>query len=379
MSAAPCVRLHDLADPDAGLVRAWRELADAAAEPNPFFAPDLLLPAAHHLPVGTVVRLATVHRDGALVLAVPLVAGRYRRVPLPAWTTWRHPHRYVGTPLVHPGALDDAPGALLDGLRDGRPDGTGRGPGWLVLEQLYVDGAVSRAFRVAASQRSAAWVEHDPWERPAVRARPQETYLDDSLSPRSAKALRRLRRGLERELGPVRAVDAARGAEPSQVAAEVEAFLAMEAAGWKGRAGTALTSDPAHAAFWRTGCLAAAGAGRLELWRLHAGDAVVARQVHLRAGSTVFHLKTAYDERVGRASPGVQLELDVLRAFHADPSLHLLDPCTEREPGTSARLYPDRRTLADALVGLRPSGRWAVRTTPGAVRAWQRLRRRAGR
>ena len=361
------VRLHDLRDPAPGLLAAWRDLARAAAEPNPFFGPDWLLPAVRHLSGGADVRLATVQRGEDLVLAVPLVPGRYRRVPLPAWTTWRHPHRFVGTPLVRADALAEAPAALLGGLR--------AGPAWLVLEQLYVDGVVGRAFRAAASQRSASWVVHDPWERPAVRARTAPTYLDGTLSPRSAKALRRLRRGLERELGAVVAVDLGRGAGPEQVAAEVEAFLAMEAAGWKGAAGTALAADPGHAAFWREGCLAAASAGRLELWQLRAGDAVLARQVHVRDGGTVFHLKTAYDEAAGRGSPGVQLELDVLAAFHDDPALALLDPCTEREPGTSARLYPDRRTVADALVGLRASGRWAARATPAAVRARRRLRR----
>ena len=358
-------RLVPLTEVDARLRGAWAELAEAAVEPNPFFAPEVLLPAAALLPGGSQVRLLTVHRDGALVLAVPVRRERYRRVPLPAASTWRHPYRYLGTPLVHPDALDDAAAALLWALR--------RVTSWLVMEQLYVDGPVARALRDAARTAGAVWTEQDVWERPYVHARDTETYLEHTLSARSAKTLRRLRRGLERERGPVRACDVA--AATRDLDAELDAFLALEAAGWKGRAGTALASRPADADFFRAAGRALAAQGRLELWQLQAGDTVVARQCHLRSGDTVFHWKTAYDEQAGRWSPGVLLELDVLSAFHADPQLARLDPCTDDEPGTSARLYPDTRRLGVALVGLTPLGRLAARTAPVALRTWRAVRR----
>ena len=351
---------------DARLCAAWSELARSAAEPNPFFEPEVLLPAARLLPGGAGVGLLVVRRGGDLVLAAPVHRGRYRRMPVRALSTWRHPYRYLGTPLVRPDALCDAPAALLRTLAGHAA--------WLVLDQLYVDGPVAGALRAGARERGASWVEHEVWERPAVRARQEDTYLEETLSARSAKALRRRRRNLERDLGPVRARDTARSGD---LRAELEAFLALEAAGWKGRSGTALASSPAHAQFFREMCLALAADGRLELWRLDAGERTTARQCHLRAGEVVFHFKTTYDEQLARYSPGVQLELDVLAAFHEDPALAQLDPCTDPEPGTSDRLYPDSRRLGVALVGLTPAGRLAAHGTPHAVHAARRLRERA--
>jgi CelD/BcsL family acetyltransferase involved in cellulose biosynthesis len=240
---------------------------------------------------------------------------------------------------------------------------------------MYLDGVVAQAFRAAAGSRSARWVEHDLWRRPAVLRREFETYLDDTLGSRSGRTLRRQRRHLERDLGPVVVQDVARTGDVAAVREEVEAFLAMEEAGWKGRAGTAAASDPAHAAFWREACQALAEAGRLEMWQLRAGDVVAARQCHVRTGGTVFHLRTTYDEALGKSSPGVQLELEAVHAFHVDHEVDLLDPCTEPEPGTSSRLYPDSRRIGDVLVGLSVVGRLLADATPLASRLWRAARR----
>src|ERR1700720_3118316 len=40
------VRVKDLSDSDE---QAWRRLADRAAEPNPFFEPDFLIPSCRHV------------------------------------------------------------------------------------------------------------------------------------------------------------------------------------------------------------------------------------------------------------------------------------------------------------------------------------------
>jgi hypothetical protein len=68
-------------------------------------------------------------------------------------------------------------------------------------------------------------------------------------------------------------------------------------------------------------------------------------------------------------SPGVQLELDVLHAFHVDASVCLLDPCTGNSPTVSARIYPDRRRIGDVLVGLDPIGRFIAGSTPFVARS----------
>jgi CelD/BcsL family acetyltransferase involved in cellulose biosynthesis len=353
---------------DDALLSAWRELAADAVEPNPFFDPQLLVPAVRWLPGGKDVRLLTVWRNERMVLAMPVARGRYRRVPLAALSTWKHPYCYLGTPLVRPGELDEAPAAALQSMRRG-------GPGLLALEQVYVHGPVARAFRRAAENCSASWLEHDVWERPAVLA--QETDEAEGVAPPWTKTLRRLRRNLEREVGTVESLDMAGAADPLTLDAEIDAFLEMELAGWKGRAGTAMANASSHASFFRETCRGFAESARLELWRLQAGDVAAARECHLLMGGTVFHWKTTYDEELSRFSPGAQLELDVLQDFYDDAEVRSLDPCTGNVVGPSDRLYPDRRLIGDVLVGLTPPGRLITRTFPrvARARAWVRTAR----
>src|SRR3712207_8525998 len=45
------------------LLRSWRALAAEAAEPNPFFGPEVLLAAMQQLPGGDRVRLMTVRQE----------------------------------------------------------------------------------------------------------------------------------------------------------------------------------------------------------------------------------------------------------------------------------------------------------------------------
>jgi CelD/BcsL family acetyltransferase involved in cellulose biosynthesis len=354
---------------------AWRELAADAAEPNPFFAPELLLPAARWLPGGGDISLLTVWRGRRLVLAMPVARTRYRRVPLPAVSTWKHPYCYLGTPLILADELDSAPAAALGALQR-------NGPGWLVLEQVYVEGPVALAFRRAAAEAGATWVEQGVWERPSVEASEHGTNDESMLSPRSAKTLRRLRRNLERDVGDVSSADRVRFAEAAVVDAEIESFLDMELASWKGRAGTAIANTESHAAFFRETCRGFARDGRLAMWQLRAGAVDAARECHLRAGDTIFGWKTAFNDELARFSPGVQLEIDVLHAFYDDPA-HRMDPCTADQPSTSGRLYPQRRAVGDVLVGFSLPGRLVTRLLPRAARVWERARsvrrRQAGR
>ena len=359
------VNIVPLSDIDDVWLGAWQELAAEAAEPNPFFHPDLLLAAVRWLPGGDSVRLLMVWRGERLVLAMPIARGRYRRVPIAALSTWRHPYCYLGTPLVRPDALDVAPAAALQCLRRGRP-------GWLVLEQVYVQGPVVGAFRRAAENCSASWLERGVWERPAVLARQQKTQPAEPPAPPRNKTLRRKRRKLERVVGAVETREVAGAADPLTLDAEIDAFLEMELASWKGRAGTAIASSSSHASFFRETCRAFACRGRLDLWQLQAGDVKAARECHLRMGETVFQWKTTYNEELSPFSPGSQIELDALHAFYADHELHSLDPCTSNVVRPLDRFYPDRRLIGDVLVGLTAPSRAITRMYSRAARAWAR-------
>ncbi len=114
--------------------------------------------------------------------------------------------------------------------------------------------------------------------------------------------------------------------------------------------------------------------GRVQLWELGTRSTVAAALCAVVEGEGVFHLKTAYDERFASSSPGVQLEVAALEAFHDDPRLQWIDSCAGGRATTpSARLYPDRRSMERVLV---PLGGTASRLAAAGLQ--RAMRRRDG-
>ena len=158
-----------------------------------------------------------------------------------------------------------------------------------------------------------------------------------------------------------------------------EAF-AVEAAGWKGRAGTALACDPVRQAFFRRYADAACRRGMLRIGFLRIGDIPVAMQLGVEWGGRFWLLKIGYDEGFSRCSPGLLLMVEMVRlaAGRGLSSYELLgvsEPWTrmwtKRErPCVSLRAYPANGTgLAAFASDLVTVGWWRrrARGTRGAA------------
>lgn len=352
-----------LADLSARQREAWGDLAAEAAEPNPFFEPDAVLEAAALLPQGEGAAVALVEGDGEALLALPVLRRRRpSRVPVPALVAWHHPYVHAGAPLVRAGRERAAWAELLDHLRHAGQEH------WLVMDRLPLLGPSAVALQRELAARHLVATDAHRWGRPVLRRRSAPTYLDGRLSSRARKTLRRQRRRLADELGgEVSVVDRVHGAATCDEALDV--FLSLEDGGWKGRAGTALLRRPADAEWFRRTCRRLHEQGRLEVWVLGSPERAAAAQVNARAGRTLFHLRTAYDESLAAWSPGMQLEVEMVGTFHADDRVDVLDACVDPGNRVSAQLYPDRELLGSLAVPLRqPAG-------PAAVAAWALLRR----
>jgi CelD/BcsL family acetyltransferase involved in cellulose biosynthesis len=135
----------------------------------------------------------------------------------------------------------------------------------------------------------------------------------------SAKFRANLRRRAKRlhEMGAValERVDGRGGDE--EVDAAVDAFLRLEASGWKGERGSAIALDPVLAGFYRRIARDAAARGALALRALRLDGRAVA--VHLGIVHRGVYLlpKTAYDESLGSVSPGQLLQREVLAECEA--------------------------------------------------------------
>jgi CelD/BcsL family acetyltransferase involved in cellulose biosynthesis len=311
----------------------WRALADRTAEPNPFFEAEFATLAARHLDGGP--ELVVVADGDEWVACLPVVrSDRWRRFPARWVISWRHPYSYLGTPLVDRDRCRPACAALVDALASA--------PGGLVaLELVDPDGPVGQGLAAALAERRRPLMRYETHQRATLARRPEPTYLDDTLSRSRRKELRRQGRRLSEAVG-----EAAETRDTSTDASAVDAFLALESSGWKGREATAMESQSEHAAFFREMCATLRERGRLQMLTLGAPDRAVAMQCNLIAGDTLFCLKVAYDEELGRFSPGVQLEVAAVDAFHAADTLALVDSCAEPDNELINGLWPDRRTLS---------------------------------
>jgi CelD/BcsL family acetyltransferase involved in cellulose biosynthesis len=157
------------------------------------------------------------------------------------------------------------------------------------------------------------------------------------------------------------------------------AFLALESAGWKGRAATALASRPSDAAFYREVTTRFRDSGRLCLYSLEAGGNTLAMQTNFRAGSALFDWKVAYDEQFARYSPGAQLQLQVLEVARRD-GLSLIDSCADVADEHQQRLSAARRRIATlAIVGDGRLSRAALASAVLLAKTERRLRALARR
>jgi CelD/BcsL family acetyltransferase involved in cellulose biosynthesis len=349
------VELHPLDGLGTADVQRWRRLAGVAAEPNPFYEPAFVYPAARNLTDRRTQLLIARDEDGEWAACMPVVKRiRFRKIPGPALMNWVHTHCYLGTPLVARDRVDEALNAVLDQVLKSRVFG------FLALEQIGENGPVARVLR------ERAVIEYERGERAALYRREDGDYL--TLPSKRARELRRQRRQLE-ELGDLQTRDRVRDA------AAVEQFLALEASGWKGRAGTAL-ANAGHRAFFGEMARTFAADDRLQLLSLELDGTPIAMKCNVLAGDGIFCFKIAHDETFARYSPGIQLERENADIFHTTPGASWEDSCAWVHNQMINRLWRDRRQISTLLI---PSDHALGRASRVAIRSAIRARQRLGR
>jgi hypothetical protein len=330
---------------------AWRELAERAVEPNPFSEPGCLIPAARHLPSGADISLVIAEEAGRFFGCFPTLTVPAGVRPSTSWRGVRRPVftnevlrvHHDGTPLLDGERGVDAAMALLSALSGRDRDANA---GILVLEKLDADGPVASCLAAAAAALPLPIYTYHSWSRPMVRRREDLTYRrihgDDTL-----EKLARKRRLLGEKLGgDVRLVD--RSADASAI----DTLIAIESAGWKGRAGVALASRPGEPEWLRELCDRFRSEHRLLLYCLQAEDTVLAMKLMIRGGEGLFSVWTVYDEKYAHYSPGNQLLLDTIDRFHEETDAQWIDTCTYEGNTTYLLMYPDRRTVSTVVLAV---------------------------
>jgi CelD/BcsL family acetyltransferase involved in cellulose biosynthesis len=339
----------------------WRELATQAISPNPFLEPEYVLPLVRGLNKAAEVRLLVAHEGSEWRACLPVhTPGRWHRIPMRSVSTWRGHVLYglLGTPLLSPTRPDESLSLLLDRMRVADPRAKFAGLDWVADDR-----ATSGPLDAALASLTPAPLAFEQFERAALRRRPEPTYLEETLGSKRRRELRRQRRKLEEALdGPLEMVDCA-GEE-----AALKRFVAIESGGRKGRSGVVLDADRGHLAFFEQMCRSFAELGRLQLFELRNGDRVTAAKCNLLAGDTIFLFKIAYDEAWSSYSPGILLELEMLKFFHEESEADFMDSCADPNNAMINRLWPDRRPITSHALPTKGLTGRASRTVLAAAR-----------
>lgn len=300
----------------------WRELFEAA-RPNAFLAPAFAM-AASSIDRAGGLGAFLVTRDGRWIGFVPGRIGFGGSL----FSVWTHAYAPYGLPLVRPG--DEL--AVLTRLFSCLTDHHIVALDWPMLDE----GAFAVALDTMCGDRRI--VVLDRHERACLVEAP----------PKLSKDHRRLARRLG-ELGLLDQVSTAAG---HPVDDAIDAFLGLEAAGWKGRRGTALAGSSAtHDFFTRAiSNLAAAGNARIDVMRLDGRP--IAAGVSLIAGDRAWYCKTTYAEDLARYSPGLLLSRSIGEELIAS-GIRFVDSCAIPGHSMIERIWPGRMTMTRRLIAVR--------------------------
>ncbi len=349
----------------------WRRLAANALEANPFYEPALLLPALRSLRGDAAVDVALVFRDEAspaarLIGLYPLERRqRHRGIPISSLRLWKHLHAFLCTPLIDATYAGASLGGLLHGLQ------AARAAALVEFAFCSADGPFAAALEETLYAQGHASVVTDSHSRALYRpARDLESYLAEALPPRKRREIERLGRRLA-EQGRLEYAELGPDEDPRPW---IEAFLELEASGWKGRDGTAIALSPAQRRFFEEGAAALAAEGRLWMLGLALDGKWIALKCNFLAGRGGFAFKIAYDEKHARSSPGVLLELETLARLQRRPEIAWMDSCAVEGHFMKNRLWIHRREISTRLVAIGgASSRLFVHALPALQQARRKL------
>jgi CelD/BcsL family acetyltransferase involved in cellulose biosynthesis len=242
------------------------------------------------------------------------------RRPIPAWSLPWHLHWLITDAL---GPEDEARKALIPAVVEFlRRDPEGRP--LLVMGPLPAASVIWEGLR---AMRPREYSVHST--APSFFLDCEKTY-DEALARLTSHFRRNLRshRNKLESLADVRFVTVSGQAGQAALEAELDAFMTVEASGWKGPDGTgsAIRLHPELIDFYRTLATAMSGPDdRCEVNALYVEGRCVASQFCVRTGHDYAILKIGYDEAYARLGPGQLLFDKTLERCCDDPAIKRLD------------------------------------------------------
>ena len=348
-----------ICSPSRAIADQWNDLAGRASS-NVFMDPAALT-AASEMKFARVQMLLAWEEGATPARLVGIWALQLRKVAL-FWPTLLEavPYNYafLSNPVVDPAFMAEVIPAFFAAVaRSALPN---------VLSLKDFDAASPTYAAVVAALAARGQV-------PLTLAQDQRPVVSRDVGlKRSGSTRKKLRQDWNR-LAALGAVDVVNDRTPDAVRQAFEAFLALEAASWKGMQGTALLSAPQDAAFVRRLVSDLADLQNASVALLRIDGQVIAAQVVLYCGATAYTWKTAYDEAFARYSPGALLVDKVTEALFATPGIDAIDSCSDGA-GFMAQLWSGRRPMADLLIDVGASRSMLFAMEAGRRRTYYLLR-----
>lgn len=291
------LRVNVIRDHDAFLAIGpeWDALVERAGIAHPFLGHDWVRTWWECFGKGKELHVVTVRAGDLLIGLAPLMRSRIRIYGLAVWQLEFIAN--VHTPrfdFIVAERADETYAAILDHLRT-------HDPRWdvLMLSELSEHSpTAARLERLAESRslRAGVWVAGTSPRIPIVGS------FDDFRAKLSSKRRSSLRQRLRR-LELIGAVSLDSIADLEGLAGALQDGLRIEAAAWKGEAGTAISRSTNLERFYALIAERAARSATLRLLFLKVGEKRVAFGYCLLRGRTLYLLKTGYDPEFATYSP----------------------------------------------------------------------------
>lgn len=335
---------QDWTDPDNQFLKDWQALADRSSDPNPFFEPWALLPALNEFAEPETVTLLAYYEAKQLTGVMPVKrAISYYGYPIPHLSAWSHDNAFCGAPLTLAGSEYSFAEAVHH-WADARTN-TGL---FLHFNHLPEHGPFHAALRhFASNNHIEAGIVHREARAMLQSDQSPEEYFAAAISGKKRKELRRQLNRLS-EHGDIR-FD--RTTSDAGLAAWIDDFLTLEAAGWKGREKTALSDNEPNERFFRATLTGAGNAGKLERLSLSLDNRPIAMLANFLTPPGAFSFKTTFDENYARFSPGVLLQKENLDLL-ANPHIEWADSCAAADHPMIERIWRQKRSMVGVNIGL---------------------------
>lgn len=335
----------------------WRELLTHPLTENPFLHPAYVKAGLDAGLDNGDSSAVIVSRAGKFEGVFPMSPLMFRGVKVPGvWASELNLYHFNGAPLVAKDHAGDVVKAWLQTI------GSKDAPGVCVLRHMDLESDLVGTIAAQARETGCGVRVIQRYERPRLTREHVgfESHIKAVLSKRRVKDIRRNLRRLG-EKGEVRLEHVT---ERSAVAKRLEDFLRLEAAGWKGEAGTAFLSDDETASFARAAFATDGEEGLVSIDTLLVADQPIAVSINLQSGSTRFTPKCAIDENYRNFSPGVLLEYLVIEAFYSGQDCELMDSAITTDSHIVAGFWNDAAPHGDVIVA---KSDWQAGVTAAAL------------